>query len=138
MDSQKEEYRIRRGSFAQCMEILLKELEKHFPARVKGSELDTPLFRYTDGSFVRREHIQRYLELAALAIGVPAGHMGSHSLRIGGATAMYHTGADLQKVRRFGRWESDAFHGYLWESHEQTKDLARSMAADASELTAPW
>ena len=29
--------------------------------------------------------------------------MGSHSLRIGGATAMYHVVDDLQVVRRFER-----------------------------------
>ena len=80
---------------------------------------------------------QHYLELAAIAIGVPPGRMGSHSLRIGGATAMYHVSGDLQAVRRFGRWASDAFHGYLWESHEQTLGLASKMANDRSELTAP-
>ena len=31
---------------------------------------------------------------------------------------MYHVVGDLQQVRRFGRWALDAFHVYLWESHE--------------------
>ena len=48
---------------------------------------------------------------------------------------MYHLGGDLQAVRRFGRWESDSLHGYLWESHEQTKGLSAGMAADRSKLT---
>eukprot|EP00974_Lingulodinium_polyedra_P120455 11175092-Lingulodinium_polyedra.AAC.1 len=63
--------------------------------------------------------------------------MGSHSLRIGGATCLYHTVQDLGRVRRFGRWSSDCFHDYLWESHEAAKGLARQMALDVSELTVP-
>ena len=96
-----------------------------------------PLFRFRDGTYVKREHVQHYLVLAGVALGVSPDRMGSHSLRIGGATAMYHVVKDLSVVQRFGRWLSDAFHGYLWESHEQTKGLAAAMARDKSELTAP-
>ena len=121
-----------------CPVQALWELEQHFPERFKGSEIDMPLFRYLDGSPIRREHIQHYLEIAAAAIGVPSGHMGSHSLRIGGATALYHVcGGDLQLVRRFGRWASDTFHRYLWDPHEQLKGIARKMSQDRSELTQP-
>ena len=120
-----------------CPVGAMKALEQSFPERFTGSELDMPIFRYRDGSPIKREHIQQYLELAAIAVGVPPGKMGSHSLRIGGATAMYHVSGDLQAVRRFGRWASDSFHGYLWESHEQTLGLATRMANDRSELTAP-
>ena len=112
-------------------------LERELPERIRGKKQHLPLFRYTDDSPIKREHIQKYLELAALAVGVPADRMGSHSLRIGGATAMYHVVGDLQQVRRFGRWASDAFHGYLWESHELVENLAHRMARDMSELTAP-
>jgi len=45
-----------------CPVRAMQELELHFPQRVKGSELDTPIFRYKDGTPVKREHIQRYLE----------------------------------------------------------------------------
>ena len=120
-----------------CPVEALKELEKCFPERTKGNQLDMPLFRYSEGSPVKREHIQYYLGLAAIAVGIPAEKMGSHSLRIGGATALYHSCGDLQRVRRFGRWESDTFHRYLWESHEHSKDLAKGMATDEGTLTVP-
>ncbi|CAK0889362.1 unnamed protein product [Prorocentrum cordatum] len=61
----------------------------------------------------------------------------SHSLRIGGATAMYHVTEDLSRVRRFGRWQSDAFHGYLWDSHEPMKGISGKMARGNSSLTNP-
>ncbi len=120
-----------------CPVEAMKAYERQFPERVRGPEFDTPLFRYWDGSDIRRDHIQRYLQLAALGVGVPANRIGSHSLRIGGATAMYHVTNDLQFVRGFGRWASDAFHGYLWESHDQFKDISKKMAEDKSELVAP-
>ena len=93
--------------------------------------------RYEDGSAITRADIQHYLRLAAWAEGWDEEDIGSHSLRIGGATAMYHTVQDLEKVKRFGRWSSDAFHGYLWESHEQMVGIAAAMAADNTELTKP-
>ena len=112
------------------------ELHKHrLPLR--GREVHLPLARYADGSFIRRETVQARLAAAAAAFGVDACRMGSHSLRIGGATALYHVTGDLQVVRRFGRWGSDAFHAYLWESHEQMKGVAARMEDDHSELRAP-
>jgi len=63
--------------------------------------------------------------------------MGSHSLRIGGATAMHHATGGLSRVKRYGRWLSDVFQGYLWDSHDQFKDLSKAMSEDKSELTAP-
>ena len=75
--------------------------------------------------------------LAGLAAGLGRDEISSHSLRIGGATAMYHTTGDLAKVKRYGRWSSDTFHDYLWESREPAKGMAKAMAADTSSLTTP-
>ena len=54
--------------------------------------------------------------------------MGTHSLRIGGACAIYHSCKDLEQVRRFGRWATSVFHVYLWEVAGTTKGLAARMA----------
>jgi len=45
--------------------------------------------------------------------------------------------ADVQKLRRFGRWNSDALPLRLWESFEQARGLAQAMAVDNSTLRAP-
>ena len=50
---------------------------------------------------------------------------------------MYHSTNDLARVRRFGRWASDCFHIYLWESHEPMKGVAKEMSTDVSELVKP-
>ena len=86
------------------------------------------------GDLVTRKEIQQCLEWAATREGVPAHRMGSHSLRIGGATALYHTTSDLNFVRRFGRWASDAFHGYLWEAHEKSCGVSSSMVQEGFNL----
>ena len=73
----------------------------------------------------------RLLGLAAVALdGDDASEIGSHSLRIGGATAMYHNSGDLERVRRYGRWSSGVFHSYLWEGHEHTQGVSSDMAHD--------
>eukprot|EP00974_Lingulodinium_polyedra_P121751 11180141-Lingulodinium_polyedra.AAC.1 len=62
--------------------------------------------------------------------------MGSRSLRIGGATALYHSTKDLEVVKRYGRWASTAFHGYLWEDRKRQRSFAAAMADDFGELMA--
>ena len=109
----------------------------HFPARFKGSESHVPIMRWNSGEYVRRSDTQALLEIAAIAADRSPAEVGTHSLRIGGATAMYHAVDDLQKVRRFGRWSSVCFHVYLWESHEPMKGVATGMACDQSELATP-
>ena len=120
-----------------CPVAAMAMYEKHFPHRVRGSEARMPLARWSDGSYVTRSEVQTYLEVASIADGGEPGDVGSHSLRVGGATAMYHVVKDLAKVRRFGRWATDTFHIYLWESHEPMRDIGLAMAEDESELVTP-
>eukprot|EP00969_Alexandrium_andersonii_P203509 8992428-Alexandrium_andersonii.AAC.1 len=64
-------------------------MEALLPRRFRGVEAGLPLFRLEDGGPLKRDLLQRYLSLAAGALGIPPTRMGSHSLRIGGATSMY-------------------------------------------------
>eukprot|EP00959_Pyramimonas_sp_CCMP1952_P397488 8328972-Pyramimonas_sp.AAC.1 len=54
------------------------------------AEARLPLFRWASGAPVKREEVQHFLTLAGLAAGLKREEIGPHSLRIGGATAMYH------------------------------------------------
>ena len=70
---------------------------------------------------------------AAAARGVAIEAMGVHSLRSGGASALYHaTGGNKSLVQRLGRWASEAFSGYVWEDRTLARGLASAM------LAAPW
>ena len=93
------------------------------------------MFRKGDGSPITRQEIKGLLERAAVAVGIHPSHLGSHSLRIGGATAMYHAVPDLERLKRFGRWKTGAFHVYLWEAHEPQKGLAEAMSSQEYQLT---
>ncbi|CAK0900673.1 unnamed protein product [Prorocentrum cordatum] len=120
-----------------CPIAAMERLQAHHPQRIRGTEERLPLFRWASGTPIRRAEVQHFLTVAGLAAGLSREEIGSHSLRIGGATAMYHVTEDLSRVRRFGRWQSDAFHGYLWESHEPMKGISGKMARDTSSLTNP-
>ena len=120
-----------------CPVLAMAAMQRAFPHRFQGAEAGEALFRFQDGAPVQREDIQGLIQLAAIADGQASSRYGSHSLRIGGATAIYLSTKDLDHVKRFGRWSSDSFHGYLWEAHERQKGLASSMAAAEGQLLAP-
>ncbi|CAK0794038.1 unnamed protein product, partial [Prorocentrum cordatum] len=123
---------------ALCPVEALAAMHAQHPQRFDhGAEARLPLFRWASGALAKREEVQHFLALAGLAAGLKREEIGSRSLRIGGATAMYHVTDDLAKVQRCGRWASDPFHAYLWESREPQRDVARRMANDHSELTTP-
>lgn len=53
--------------------------------------------------------------------------LSSHSLRIGGATALLQAGAPDVEITTFGRWKSNAFLDYLRANHTYNKSLAKAM-----------
>lgn len=128
---------FRTGDPVLCPVLAVAAMQRAFPHRFQGAEAGEALFRYSDGTPVQRGDIQGLIQLAAIADGQASSRYGSHSLRIGGATAIYLSTKDLDHVKRFGRWSSDSFHGYLWEAHERQKGLAGSMAAAEGQLLAP-
>lgn len=120
-----------------CPVEALRELAKSAPERFgTGAESHKPLFRFASGKVLQKKTIQIWLERAALAQGLPASKYGSHSFRIGGATALYHSGMSIEVIQRYGRWASQAFQGYLWENSESSKGLSLKMSQDVSSLMA--
>ena len=87
------------------------------------------LLKWRDGRPVTRAQIQTPLAQAAAALGGDPTRMGSHSLRFGGASALWSAYRDSAVVKRWGRWASEAFHGYLWEARGNAKGVAEAMAA---------
>ena len=83
-----------------------------------------------------RVDVQAWLRFGAEASGIPGERVGTHSLRIGGATALFHIGWSFGMIQRFGRWKSDAFHGYLWDRFDGDPKTASAMAASRFDLHA--
>ncbi len=61
-------------------------------------------------------------------------HVGSHSLRAGGAMALFQNGADATTIMKLGRWTSTAFMTYL---HEQI-DVLSCGAASRMAVEVPY
>ena len=118
-----------------CVVQALIRLWEVFPERFgEGAEAHLPLFRWGDGKLLHREEVQKALQEAAGAVGLPAERFRPHSLRIGGASALYHATGEIETVKRFGCWSSSAFHEYLWDSAEQYQGIAEKMAKDVATI----
>ena len=55
--------------------------------------------------------------------GIPMSVVNTHSLRAGGATALFPAGVDWVAIQRWGRWESFVFHQYIWHDHSGFMEL---------------
>ncbi len=118
-----------------CVVEALKILWRHFPQRFDGG-LESDEFLLRDGSnqLLSRETVQATLQTAARQLGIKA-EIGSHSLRFGGASALWAAYHDSALVRRWGRWSSDSFQGYIWEAREGARGVSEAMAkADLTQV----
>ena len=121
-------YTVREGGKKLCIVRALGGLRQRYPARFGlGREANLPLFRWEDSKQVKREEVQK-------TVGLPAQRFRSHSLRIGGASALLHAAGQFDLVKRYGRWSSDAVHSYLHDSAEQAQGLAQKMSNDRSSV----
>ena len=63
-------------------------------------------------------------------------HFGTHSYRIGGATALFSAGANETVIRTMGRWSSDLHRLYVRACYEQCVEWSRRAgSAQVSELS---
>ena len=60
-----------------------------------------------------RERVSAIMKTAALANRVRDARIDTHSLRSGGATALYAQGVPLDVIQRWARWKSLTSHQYL-------------------------
>ncbi|EGZ19599.1 hypothetical protein PHYSODRAFT_435673, partial [Phytophthora sojae] len=67
------------------------------------------------------------LKHAAERVGHEPDSYGSHSLRSGGASALFNAGYDSLAIKLFGRWRSDAVERYTRMSSQLTARMAGDM-----------
>jgi len=112
-----------------CPVRAMQGLFKHFPQRYdRGSEAQEFLFRTVEGKVVPRAAITALIERAAKALGVFDGDYSTHSLRFGGASAIWAAYSDTTLVKRWGRWSSESFQTYLWDSRRNSKGVSQKMS----------
>jgi len=67
---------------------------------------DAPAFRHRDGRPITQEDVAAAVAAAARACSAPPEKFGTHSLRIGAATAAYRQGLSLTWIMQQGFWKS--------------------------------
>ena len=70
------------------------------------------------------------IKWSASSNGSNSARFGTHSLRSGGATALYVRGISLGRIRRFGRWASDTFRRYLYHDNQVFRYVGSAMVKE--------
>jgi hypothetical protein len=85
-----------------------------------------PLFRRA-GSIepLRTNRVLNVTRQLMIAIGENPAQFGTHSYRIGGATALFAAGADETVIRTMGRWSSDIHQLYVRACFERCSEWSR-------------
>ena len=76
---------------------------------------------------VSREEVTELLKEAAVALGDDEDDLGTHSLRIGGATALYAAGYPPPEISYQGRWASECWMTYVHRTAARSVDVSRDM-----------
>ena len=94
-----------------------------------------PLFSVPKGreglewDVLTRDVVTLLIKGAAADCGMDVGLVGTHSIRISGATALLLAGVAPEVVQIIGRWASNAFIGYTRYQAELMKGVAARMVA---------
>ena len=79
--------------------------------------------------------MNEWVQLLMSAIGEDPKEYGSHSARIGGATAMYKAGFTPLDIRLAGRWDSDCYLVYVHTDRRRALEVTRQMASTECALS---
>jgi hypothetical protein len=114
---------------------VVRALVRHF-MNTAGAPDDWPVTAYYTEQgrnrraqgVVTRKDVADLLKVAGTALGEPADGLGSHSLRIGGATALHSTGTQDSAIMWFGNWSSPTYLIYCRASKDLSDHFATTMA----------
>ena len=110
-----------------CAVRARKLLHKEFPAKF-SKRGDVPFATWRNGTDIKPADVTAILRAAVTKEGNDnTGLFSLHSLRSGGATALYRATRDIDLVARFGRWRSKCISVYLWGSHKLYEGLGAAM-----------
>ena len=112
-----------------CIVRNLQVLFRMAPQRAKRNT-HLPFARWGNDRLIAAYHVARLLKMDAADNDLDPDQYSLHSIRPGGATALYRSPGDLDHVGRFGRWEGKSIRGYLWESRQMLVGAAALMIRD--------
>ena len=113
---------------------LLRQLYTMNPARFGANGSKRPVFCLACGRVLERSTVNTALKAAAVALGLDPADHATHSLRAGGATALYAIGWPPSKIQRRGRWLSDCWLLYIWPDREEATGLMEDVVSSPAPL----
>ena len=72
-----------------------------------------------------RTRLAATLRLAGVECDVDGSRLGTHSMRSGGASAMFTVVYEVEVTMRWGRWSSSHFQSYIWKDHYVISSIGR-------------
>ena len=116
-----------------CVVRLFNLIRAAKPPHLSTGNAGTHGFTLASGKVLHGDKAEEKLRQAAQQLDLPAPMASTHSLRAGGATAMWAAGYSAEEIQRRGRWVSQCFRIYIWEGRERPKGVgARMLEAKVS------
>ena len=110
-----------------CVVGLFNKMRAMKPNHLSVNNAGTHLFTLSGGDVLHRDKVESSLRQAARQLKIPDDVLSTHSLRAGGATAMWAAGYSVEEIQRRGRWVSQCFRIYIWEGRERAVGVATRM-----------
>ncbi|POM72517.1 Hypothetical protein PHPALM_10756 [Phytophthora palmivora] len=96
-------------------------------ARAFGTTPELPALSTGSGAGISARELANTIKSAARKSGVDPDRFSTHSVRIGGATALLNAGADRLAIKVMGRWLSSAFEEYPVLTAQGSAGLSKMM-----------
>lgn len=96
-------------------------------ARAFGTSPEQPALSTGVGTGISAKELASTIKTAARQCGANPDRYSTHSVRIGGATALLNAGADRLAIKVMGRWLSSAFEEYPVLSAQGSAGLSKLM-----------
>lgn len=104
----------------------LKLVQNFMHYRKHAASTDA-LFRFHNGYLLTRPKLQSALQDTLRVLGLPSHKYGTHSLRIGAATAAATAGIPLDIIKTMGRWSSECYRHYIRAPHKTLSELTSKL-----------
>ena len=114
---------------ASKQDICPVQITKQFLHLRKHAHKSDAIFRLRDGSLLTRPRLQAIIRNTLHSLKLPAELFGTHSLRIGSATAAAEAGIPMKIIKAMGRWSSDCYRSYIRTPHRILRSLTSKLCA---------
>ena len=104
------------------------QITKKFLYLRRHTHRSDAVFRHKDGSLLTRPRLQAIIRKSLHSLNLPANLYGTHSLRIGSATAAAEAGISMKIIKAMGRWSSECYRDYIRTPHKTLRCIASKLS----------